>query len=295
MAIERVAQPRPAITSPTDRLALGVFGGLAAVATLGDPHPTRLLVLLAGAAAATYLVAAWATVSSLGTTVHEFLSPYAAVVCAFELSGPIIERATQRRWDVPLQAVDVRLFDGLFGAWHGVLGRPWWLTDTASIAYVGFYALPLLVGIALHRNRADFARFCFAVEVAFFVPYLGYVFIPAYGPRFVVAQHGQASVAEALGAFVRSVEINTTDAFPSGHTTVALVVLAVAWPLLPRWRAPLVAAVAAIVFSTVYLAYHYVVDVAAGVLVAAMMPLLLPVLRRACSTPRYIACSGIPA
>jgi membrane-associated phospholipid phosphatase len=42
---------------------------------------------------------------------------------------------------------------------------------------------------------------------------------------------------------------------------------------------------AGIVFSTVYLSLHYVVDLVAGALLAAAMPLVLPVLWR-CFAPR---------
>jgi membrane-associated phospholipid phosphatase len=38
--------------------------------------------------------------------------------------------------------------------------------------------------------------------------------------------------------------------------------------------------VAGILFSTVYLSLHYIVDVLAGVVLALAMPLLLPPLRR---------------
>jgi len=71
-----------------------------------------------------------------------------------------------------------------------------------------------------------------------------------------------------------------SDAFPSGHTTVSLVYLACGWRLFPRWRGALVVVVAGIVFSTVYLSLHYVIDVVAGVALAALLPPVLPVLRR---------------
>ncbi|MGH7371035.1 MAG: phosphatase PAP2 family protein, partial [Candidatus Methylomirabilales bacterium] len=64
------------------------------------------------------------------------------------------------------------------------------------------------------------------------------------------------------------------DAFPSGHTAIVLVVLFYArgfvrglfWIFLPM--------VVALIFSTVYLRYHYVVDVLAGILLAALCPVL---------------------
>jgi membrane-associated phospholipid phosphatase len=72
-------------------------------------------------------------------------------------------------------------------------------------------------------------------------------------------------------------EQNKTDAFPSGHTAVALVSLLYAWKYREKvlfWI--LVPAVSALIVSTVYLRYHYVVDVIAGILLAALTVLIAP-------------------
>jgi len=84
------------------------------------------------------------------------------------------------------------------------------------------------------------------------------------------------TLGEAARSFVRAVELNVLDAFPSGHTSVVLIVLAFGWRLLPKWRLPLATVVASILFSTVYLSYHYFVDLLAGALIALFMPLLAP-------------------
>src|SRR5262249_40885233 len=77
------------------------------------------------------------------------------------------------------------------------------------------------------------------------------------------------------------VERKQLDAFPSGHTALSLLYLVLGWRLLPRWRLPLTALTAGIIFSTVYLSLHYVVDLLAGALVAAVMLLAAPPLHRA--------------
>ena len=97
---------------------------------------------------------------------------------------------------------------------------------------------------------------------------------------------GGGAASEAVRWFLHTFEGNELDAFPSGHTALSLIFLAFGWRLFPRWRVPLAVLVAGIVFSTVYLSLHYVVDVVAGVLLAAAMPLLLPLLRRLASPRR---------
>jgi len=60
----------------------------------------------------------------------------------------------------------------------------------------------------------------------------------------------------------------TRDCFPSGHTELTLLVLYCAWRMNKKlFRLYLIPATA-LIFSTVYLRYHYVVDVIAGAIIA---------------------------
>ena len=74
------------------------------------------------------------------------------------------------------------------------------------------------------------------------------------------------------------------DIFPSGHTIIALLVMWLAkrhrvrgWPLL-------IPLVAGLVAATVYLRYHYGVDVLAGVAIAVVLTGTVPFFRS-----RYLA------
>ena len=66
-----------------------------------------------------------------------------------------------------------------------------------------------------------------------------------------------------------AVELTKKDCFPSGHVAVAIV----CWILARRIHRPLGfvfgVVAAGVILSTVYLRYHYVVDVIAGALLAA--------------------------
>ncbi len=186
------------------------------------------------------------------------------------------------RWDATFAALDVRLFGRLPSAWFGVLGRPRWLTDLASLAYVAYYPLPVVLGLALYvRDRVEFRRFAFTVVATFLASYTGYLVFPTLGPRTAdEALLGGGAVARALRAFLAVAEGNPLDAFPSGHTAIALVCVGGAWFALPRWRLPLALVLVGIGFSTVYLSYHYVIDVVAGVLLGAAALAALPALAR---------------
>jgi len=267
--------------SPPDRLAILWLAALIVVAAASHPAPLAAMALAASTAAIVVVVATWASRSRVGRIVHDFL-PIATIFAVFSLAGPVVAAANPRRWDGLLAALDERFFGTLAHAWRNALGRPAWLTDLASLAYVSLYFVPLTLAVATYRSRPrrDFDAFVFALMTAFFLPYVGYLLCPATGPRAAAGALEGGRVTAVIQAVLRAGEINRLDAFPSGHTAVSLTFLLLGAQSFPRWRIPLVASVASILFSTVYLSMHYVTDVVAGVIVAAIVPGAVTVLER---------------
>jgi membrane-associated phospholipid phosphatase len=273
----------------TDRLTLGFLAGLAAVAALRHPAPAPLIAAIGVLGVTMLAFSRWEEHWPIGRMAHDFL-PVAMVIGIFQLAGPLIAVANSTRWDDTLASLDRRVFGPLPELWFDALGRPWWLTDAASLAYVSYYVVPVAMGVALYRraHRAAFHRLVFVVVASFLVSYACYFAMPATGPRVAPEAEdmvlGGSAISEAVRAFLRVAEINRLDAFPSGHTALSLVFVGVGWRLLPRWRLGLVAVAAGIIFATVYLSLHYVIDVAAGVLLALALPVVLPALER-CVAP----------
>jgi membrane-associated phospholipid phosphatase len=269
--------------SAADRLASVWLVGLALLAAVRHPAPIPLVVAAATTVAGVIAVAAWATHSRVGRVVHDFL-PIALIPIVFNLAGPVIAAANSARWDGVLAGIDARFCGSLVSAWRNALGRPTLLTDLAYVAYVSFYFVPLAMAVALYRSGRgdDFDSFVFAVMMAFFLPYVGYLVFPATGPRIPLASEAQvlggSAVAEGIRAVLRVAEVNKLDAFPSGHAAVSLVFLVLGARLFPRWRVPLVAIVVAILFATVYLSLHYLIDLFAGAVVAALVPAVITLL-----------------
>jgi membrane-associated phospholipid phosphatase len=144
--------------------------------------------------------------------------------------------------------------------------------------------MPVALALALYfkEDKKAFNSAAFAIVLCFYLSYIGYLLVPAVGPRFTLSTVQTADLLTGPATlWVRQaldgLEHNKTDAFPSGHTAVALVTLVYAWryreKVLSRILAP---AVAALIISTVYLRYHYVIDVIAGVLLAALTVLIAP-------------------
>lgn len=145
------------------------------------------------------------------------------------------------------------------------------LTDVLQIAYSTYYLIPISFGLVLLLNnkRKDFERSLFLILFCFYLSYLGYILMPALGPRFAIGHLHSTDlrglfVAEHIQNLLNYLEGVKRDAFPSGHTAVALIVLYLAYRFRRGFFWLLLPVVAVLLFSTVYCRYHYVVDVIAG-------------------------------
>jgi len=151
-----------------------------------------------------------------------------------------------------------------------------WLTEYMQLAYVSFYFLPFILCVPLYRQgqlRAFRISLC-ALMLGYYVSYLLYFLTPARGPRIYLAADQTVplmglGLTELLQATLDTLEGVQRDAFPSGHTAIAIIVLVMAARYQPRLFYPLVVVVVSLITSTVYLRYHYVIDVIAGLLLAA--------------------------
>lgn len=145
------------------------------------------------------------------------------------------------------------------------------LTDILQLAYTSYYFLPVTLGIMLLRNnqKEEFNRSLFLILFCFYLSYLGYILMPALGPRFTI-NHLQSIelkgllVAEPIQRLLNELEGIKRDAFPSAHTAIALVVLYLSYRFKRRLFHVFLPIVVALIFSTVYCRYHYVVDILAG-------------------------------
>jgi membrane-associated phospholipid phosphatase len=212
--------------------------------------------------------------------VRDFL-PVATVLTVFLLLQPLVAM-NPHRWDAAMAAFDARRFAHLSAAWRGAFGRPHAFTDGVYVAYVSFYLLPLAVA-ALGRLRLSaeaFERIVFTILLGFYLSFLGYFLWPTEGPRVPPAlepiQLGGGAISEALRAFLHGAEATTLDAFPSGHTALSLLPAILATRPFPRLAPLFWFWAATIIFATVYISAHYVVDVAAGALLAVLTLILAP-------------------
>jgi len=161
-----------------------------------------------------------------------------------------------------------------------------YLTELLQIVYATFFFLPVILGLDLLQKKKmeAFNYAAFMIVYGFMLSFIGYFLFPAIGPRFTLHQFETTNL-ELPGIFITNLirdVINTAegipagtlhpasvvqrDVFPSGHTqmTIITMIYAVKFKSNTRWF--LIPVGILLIFSTVYLRYHYFVDLLGGVL-----------------------------
>ena len=201
---------------------------------------------------------------------YDLIFPVLCVMVLFDSLGLLVHYVNPDDIDLILIRLDYLIFNNHPTVMLERIMIPL-LTDILQLAYTTYYLIPVSFGILLLRNnqRKEFESTLFLVLFCYYLSYLGYILFPALGPRFTI-NHLQTTelqglfVAEPIQRLLNQLEGIKRDAFPSGHTAIALLVLYLACKFKKRFFFILLPVVTALVFSTVYCRYHYVVDVFAG-------------------------------
>lgn len=225
---------------------------------------------------------------SVSSFVHGWY-PVALMGITYKELTYLIPLIHPRDFDSVLAAIDHRMFGLHPTVW---LERFTWppLTEVLQLTYSTYYFLPIVLGVVLWKADSfeKFHFFVFIVVLGFYLSYLGYIAVPAIGPRFLpsIAESQTTPLAgllffQPVRQMLDSAEGITRDCFPSGHTEVTLLVLYYSRKFHRRTFLWLLPFGAGIVLSTVYLRYHYVVDVVGGTLVAfAIIAITRPLFNR---------------
>ncbi len=150
------------------------------------------------------------------------------------------------------------------------------LSELFSGGYFLFYLIVLLpvVGFAMRRRSVEARAFFLGLASMYLFGFAGYLLVPASGPfaafpeLFPYPVHGGAMTA--FLARLVAAGITGMDVFPSLHGGIGVYVLGFFALGGHRRIALLLApAVAVLVVATLYLRYHYGIDVLCGLLLAA--------------------------
>ena len=145
------------------------------------------------------------------------------------------------------------------------------LTEILQIAYASFYFLPFTLCLILYLKKPHLVFHINAsvILMGFYLSYIGYYISPVIGPRFTLNHLQSVPLTGVLSFdFIHNMIARTEgimrDCCPSGHAMISLLTVLLArrytrnfFPIALIWAF-------LIIFSTVYLRYHYVTDLIVG-------------------------------
>ena len=206
--------------------------------------------------------------------------PYVAA-CYKEMALfiPVVRNSDADQW---LADLDFRIWGAHPSVWLERVHTPV-LTEFLQIVYTLFVPAVLYIAWVLWRRRrtADFQYYAFLIALGFLASYLGYILVPARGPRFLL-KHLQHFPLQGLWLFqtmqntLDRLESAHYDCFPSGHTELTILAWWGSRMVSKRLSKVYLAYTPCIIFATVYLRYHYTVDLLAGMITAAVLILTAP-------------------
>lgn len=162
--------------------------------------------------------------------------------------------------------------EGTAPAWIQSLGSPGATVVFGSV-YIFGYAFLLVFPFVLyffHQSPRPLRRTTIAFVVNYAIGVFLYTLFVSYGPRNVMPDLVEPLLfTEFPASKLITSKVNTnTNVFPSLHSSLSTTVAILAWQTrdqYPRWPPIAVPLAGAVLFSTVYLGIHWIIDVVAGV------------------------------
>lgn len=202
---------------------------------------------------------------------RDMVFPLVAVFSVFDSLTVLIPEVNPKDLDYLLIRIDYYLFGTYPTVFFEGLQHPI-LSDLLQLCYSLYYFLPFVLGVSLKLKGYDdaFERGLASVLLCFYLSYVGYLLVPALGPRYTMEHlHSDVIVDGLISGPIREllnyIEGIKRDAFPSGHTGISLLVLLLTWRYSRGLFIPFFIVTIGILVATVYFRYHYVIDLIGGV------------------------------
>lgn len=188
--------------------------------------------------------------------------------------GAVMRHLPSGNWDATLLRMDRALLaETPAVSWN--LSTNFLATEVLSGCYLMFFPAVLVAfGAAIMRpNRYGVSLFDGLIGI-YALGFLGYTLIPAMGPHLAMpdAFGGPlpGGVLTRINATLVQNGSNHVDVFPSLHTAITVFLMGWMWRHHRRIFPVLLLPAAGLCAATIYLRYHYAVDVAAGILLAGI-------------------------
>ena len=210
------------------------------------------------------------------------LTLFSTVLSSYFQLRVILPAAAPRVEDAALYAIDRNVFHYEPAlAWDRFVTPA--TTEWFAFFYFGYFfllAVHVLPFMFFGRNLRILARFATAIFFVFCAGHLLYIVVPGYGPyRFLAGSFTHALEGGRYWGLVKATVADAgaqKDIFPSLHTAVPMMFTILAFryrrefrPF--RWSWPVMAfCTSQIVLATMYLRWHYLIDICAGTALAAL-------------------------
>ncbi len=245
------------------------------------------VALLLGKELFNYFITGHREGSAEGANPLEFIRPYWTILrdwfpflvillMYYSLWGDATLLLVTHDRDPALIALDQKLFGFQASVAMQCLITPW-LTSWMDFAYF-FHVLNIPIVacfIYLRRERRQFREMMSGLMVVSFFGLLGYLVVPAIGPMYTLRNLYAVPLQQSIAVFNRQVEFMNfarihRDVFPSLHVGISFVVWLYAYRNSKRLFWILSPFILSLWVSTVYLRYHYLIDVVAGLILAPL-------------------------
>jgi membrane-associated phospholipid phosphatase len=188
--------------------------------------------------------------------------------------------------DELLIVLDWKIFGVNPTQWAYSFANPY-LTEFLQVIYLFYYFMIIIYGLELYlwKRYPEYKYAMFMIVVSFWVSYIFYILLPAVGPRFTL--HNFRAISHELPGVLftekirdflnfgesippgtlNPIEFAQRDAMPSAHVTLAILVAFLSHKIRSKSFYFYFPCCILMTISTIYLRYHYVVDIFAGIIV----------------------------
>ena len=163
-------------------------------------------------------------------------------------------------------------------------------------SYSAFLIYILVFSMYLYTNHKHeaFRETLVSIILTFYIGYIGYVLFPAVGPKFTMSHMFETSlsgtqISDRL-SFLINYEISEytrRDCFPSLHNGIIFLILLFAYKYNKIYAIIFLPFAISLFVSTLYLRYHYFVDMIAGFILASIIFYFGPILNKFWEDNRY--------
>ncbi|MEW6086795.1 MAG: phosphatase PAP2 family protein [bacterium] len=172
--------------------------------------------------------------------------------------------------DPLFQNIEFAIFKSQPSLWFSEKFPYIWLKEIFHFFYFSYYLLIPVLGLILYfKDIKKFQHFIFTVSFTFYFCYLIYIFLPVVGPLIWDFPKMKGFIFVPLMNFIYAYAEKPGAAFPSSHVAVALIVTFFSFKYNRRLSLYFLIDVILLAIATVYCRFHYVIDVAAGIITAA--------------------------